>query len=224
MSRSKVILILVAIALPLGPGCGKPKEEPLGEARPVPSKADEAGWPVYEQPADGFALSVPPGWTALNLDPKTLDRTLEQGIRINPDLKVMEQGIRQQVAAGLKFLALERANGGPNVNVVKSPLREETSLDVAAADFLKGYDALPSVEKPIPHRRVRLPAGEAERLDYVMPVTPPGGKAIRLTMTSHVLVRARDLFIITVTSGVDEAAKYEPTFERVAQSFRFVGP
>jgi hypothetical protein len=77
LDSPKLIPVLFATALLVGPGCGKPKEEPLGAVRPVPEAVDEGGWPVYEQPADGFALSLPPGWTALQLDP----RTLEQGIR-----------------------------------------------------------------------------------------------------------------------------------------------
>src|SRR5262249_2556855 len=88
--------VLVLVVLLFTSGCRK--EEPLAGVRPVPKSVDEGGWPLYEQPADGFALALPPGWTAFNLDPKTLDRVLEQGIRINPDLKAMEQTIRQQAA------------------------------------------------------------------------------------------------------------------------------
>jgi hypothetical protein len=214
---------LVALALLLGPGCGRQPEEPLGETRPVPKKADPAGWPVYEQPADGFALALPPGWVALDLNPKTLDRMLEKGLAVNPDLKAMEKGIRMQVAAGVKFLGLEKAGGGPNVSVAKFPLRTEASLDAAAVDFVKQYDVIPTVERPVRHERVRLKAGEAERVDLVMPVRPPGEAAKRLAMTSYLLVRGRDTYVLTATAGVDEAAAYAPTFERVAQSFRFLG-
>jgi hypothetical protein len=42
-------------------------------------------------------------------------------------------------------------------------------------------------------------------------------------MTSYLLVRGSDLYVVTVTAGVDEAASYAPTFGRVAQSFRFLG-
>ena len=59
-----------------------------------------------EQGADGFALAVPPTWTALQVNPQTLDRMLEQTIRSNPDMKAMEQIIRQQAAAGMKFLGM----------------------------------------------------------------------------------------------------------------------
>jgi hypothetical protein len=173
MHGPRFIPVLVAVVLVLGPGC-RGQDTPLGNARPVPTAQDEGGWPVYEQPAHGFALSLPPGWTALNLDPKTLDRTLEQGLRVNPDLKAMEQSIRQQAAAGVKFLGTEKASGGPNVNVVKLPLRGEASLEAAGADMVKQFESIPSVERPVARRRVRLQAGEAERLDFVMPVKRPG--------------------------------------------------
>jgi hypothetical protein len=190
----------------------------------VPAEKDAGGWPVYEQPADGFALSLPPAWTALDLNPRTLDRMLAKGLAVNPDLKAMEQGLRRQVAAGVKFLGLEKAAGGPNVSVAKFPLRGEASLDVAAADFVKQYDILPSVERPIHSKRVRLKAGEAEQVAFVMPVGPPAEPAKRLALTCYLLVRGREMYVVTTTAGVDEAAAYAPpTFERVAQSFRFLG-
>lgn len=183
----------------------------------------QGDWPLYEQPADGFALAVPPGWTVLKLEPGTLDETLKQGIRANPDLKAMEQGIRQQVAAGVRFLATETASGGPNVNVLKTPVRGKPSLDAAAAEFVKGFEALPSVKRPIARRRVELRPGEAERLDFVLPVKLPGGGSDRLAMTAYLLVRGQQLYVVTLTSNVGEAAKYKATFERIAQSFRFLG-
>jgi hypothetical protein len=148
---------------------------------------------------------------------------LAKGIAVNPDLKAMEQGIRRQVAAGIKVLGLEKAGGGPNVNVGKFPLRGEVSLDEAAADFVKQYDALPTAERPLRRKRTRLKAGEAERVDFVMPVSPPGEPVKRLAMTCYLLVRGRDLYVLTATAGVDETAAYAPTFERVAQSFRLLG-
>lgn len=213
-------LFVVATVLLLGPGCRK-DEKPLGEARPVPKAED--GWPLYEQPADGFAIALPPGWTALNLDPKTLDRVLEQGFRVNPGLKGMEAAIRQQVASGMKFLGLEKAAGGPNVSVLKSPLAGDASLEAAAASVAMEFEAMPGVERPVRRQRVRLRPGDAERLDLVAATSPPGGGRLRLAMTSYVLVRGRVLYVVTGTAGAHEAANYRPTFERVAQSFRFLG-
>lgn len=222
MKGPRCIPALIAIALVFGPGCRR-QGTPLGSVRPVPTAQDGGGWPVYEQPADGFALSLPPGWTALNLDPQTLDRTLEQGLRVNPDLKAMEQSIRQQAAAGVKFLGTEKASGGPNVNVVKTPVRGEASLDAVGADMVQQFESLPSVEKPVARRRVRLQPGEAERLDFVMPVSPPGGGVKRLALAAYVLVRGQKMYVVTCTAGVDEAEKYAPTFDRIANSFRFLG-
>ena len=56
-----------------------------------------------------------------------------------------------------------------------------------------------------------------------MPVHPPGGPAKRLAMTNYLLVRGRECFVLTATAGVDKAATYAPTFDRVARSFRFLG-
>jgi hypothetical protein len=216
--RTVFFLALIALAL-LAQGC-RPQQDP--QARPVPEAVDEGGWPLYEQPADGFAMALPPGWTALQLGPKTLDQTLEQGLRSNPDLKAREQSIRQQVAAGLKFLGLEKAQGGPNVSVFRTPLKGEVSLDLAAAEMLKEYEAMPTLERPIGRKRVRLKAGEAERFDVVMPVGVPGKGRERLAVTSYVLVRGQALYILTFTAAVGEVARYRPTFERVADSFHLL--
>jgi hypothetical protein len=83
--------------------------------------------------------------------------------------------------------------------------------------------AMPNAEKPIARRRVRLEPGEAERLDFVMPVNLPGGRADRLAMIIYVLVCGQQLYVVTLTSNVGEAARYTSTFERIARSFRFIG-
>ncbi|MCC6419837.1 MAG: hypothetical protein IT429_16510 [Gemmataceae bacterium] len=219
MSRLRILPGLVAAVLLVGPGCGK-QERPLGEARPVPKKVDEGGWPLYEQPEDGFALALPPGWTALRLDPRTLDQVLKQGLDINPDLKAMEQTIRQQAAAGVKFIGLEKAGGGPNVNVLRTALIGKVPVGAAADNFIKQYETIPNVERPIARRQVKLRSGEAEKLDIVMPVNMPTGEKKRLAMTSYLVVRGQTLYVVTCTAAVDEAGKYRQTFDRITQSFR----
>jgi hypothetical protein len=218
MNRQQFLSVLVATAFLVG--CRQ--ETPLGEARPVPKKTDEHGWPLYEQPADGFALAVPPGWMALQVNPQTLDRMLEQMVRDNPGFKAMEQTIRQQAAAGMKFLGTERADGGPNVNVIKTLLPGEVPLDALAADMMRQYEALPGVGRPITRRRVRLRAGEAERFDLTMSMNLPGGPK-RLALTSYALVHGGALYAVTLTAGTEEVANYRATFERIAKSFRFLG-
>ncbi len=159
----------------------------------------------------------------MQLDPKTLDQTLEQALRGNPDLQAMQHTIRQQAAAGLKFTALEKGGSGANINVIKSALGGEVSLDAAAAAVFKQFEAMPSVERPIGHRRVQLKAGEAERFDYVLPMNVPGKGPERFAITSYVLIRRQDAYVITITANTGLVARYTPTFERVAHSFHFLG-
>jgi len=218
VSPLKSISFLVVVALLVG--CHR--EEPLGEARPVPKKTDEQGWPLYEQPADGFALAVPTTWIALQVNPQTFDRVLEQTIRNNPEMKAMEQTIRQQVAAGMKFLGSEKASGGTNVTVMKLTEPAAVPLGEAAASLEMQFKGLPGVQGPVTRQRVRLRPGEAERLAYVVAMSGPGGPK-RLAMTTWVLVRGSDVYLLSTTTEANLAATNTATFERIAQSFRFLG-
>lgn len=100
------------VALLLSAGCAKRGPGLPFTPRDVPEARDEKGWPLYEQAGDGFAVALPPDWVAADLTPEALNRTLNEGLKANPELQAMQQNIRQQVTAGMKFIGFEQAGIG----------------------------------------------------------------------------------------------------------------
>src|SRR5262245_544162 len=78
MTRRKwmACVVVAILVLPLGTACrkrGAATDTSLGKLLPVPAAKAESGWPLYEVPAEGFAVELPPGWRRLDMDPTTFE-------------------------------------------------------------------------------------------------------------------------------------------------------
>jgi hypothetical protein len=220
-------VLAAALVLLLGTACGKrgaATGTPAVQILPVAEAKDEGGWPLYEVPAEGFALALPPDWRRIDMDPKTFEASFNGVLAQNPQLGAMLGNLRQQMASGVKFFGLDEATFGTgfatNVNVVRVPLPPGGNLDAAVADTVKQLEGLPNVVKPV--TRERLPAaGGRERLRFKMTMNVPTGRSATLAVTQYLAVRDKDGYAVTLTTVADQEAKYAATFEKVGQSFRF---
>ncbi len=218
------ILVLLFIT-----GCGKrgPTMDPsVGTIKPVPEAKAESGWPLYQVPAEGFALALPSDWRQFDMNPTTFEARFSETLKQNPDLKGMLETIRQQIAKGIKFFGLHeptmRTGFATNVNVLCLPLPPEGTLDFVVADTLKQLESLPSVTKPIDHERVKTPAGDCERFRYKMAIQTPTGKTVSIALTQFVFVKGATGYVMSLGSLVSQEAQYADTFEKIGQSFRFI--
>ena len=81
-----------------------------------------------------------------------------------------------------------------------------------------------SVDKPIAHERVKIRAGDAERIHYVMHLNLPKVGQTRVAGTQYYLVGPRkDLYVLTITAKLEDESKNSSTFDSVVKSFRFAG-
>jgi hypothetical protein len=226
MRTRRLVPAVAGVLIALGAGCRKQDARFPFPTRDVPSSKDENGWPLYEQSADGFALALPPDWVALELNAAALDQALELGIRSNPDFQVIERQIRQQIAAGIKFMGMDKAgvqSGSPaNVHIMKTALDAGASLQNAVDGILEELNGMSTIERPIARERVTLKAGQGERLRYILPVKRPDGRPVRAAIIQYVLAPGKDLYVITCTTTADQVERYQPTFEAIALSFRVV--
>jgi hypothetical protein len=224
MRSRRLVPALIGIVFALA-GCGKRDAAFPFPTRDIPATKDEKGWPLYEQPADGFALALPPDWVALNLEAGALDKAVDQGLRANPDFEALGQQIRQQVKAGMKFMGIDKAGVGTgfatNVNVMKGPL-DGASLEDAVDQAVGQLTSMPSIEKPIARERVTLRAGEGLRLRYLLNVTKPNGQRERAAITQYLVAVGKDIYGLTFTSLAAQEEQVRSTFETIAQSFRLL--
>jgi hypothetical protein len=224
MNPRRLALAAAGILIALGAGCRKQDARFPFPTRDVPSTKDENGWPLYEQSGDGFALALPPEWVALELNAAIVDKTLDEGFRANPDFQAMGQQIRQQIAAGIKFMGVDKASArsglAANVNVMKLPLEKDASLQTTIDEILGELNSMTTLEKPIVHERVTLKAGEGERIRYVLSVNRPDGQPARAALIQYVLAPGKDVYALTCTTTAEQLDQYRQTFDNIAQSFR----
>ena len=222
-----LVLIGVMLAVSLGAACRK-----SGSATayanittlPVPEAKSEAGWPVYELPAEGFALELPPGWRQFDMDPKTFEAKFKEAMKKNPQLEPMLGSLRQQIAGGVKFFGFDEAMQGgftTNINVIRLPLTPGENLDSAVADALTQYANMPSVIKPVTHERLTMATGDRERIKVKMTVNSATGQQITIATTQFILTKDKNGYSVTLTTTADQESKYAATFDRIGRSFRF---
>lgn len=88
-------------------------------------------------------------------------------------------------------------------------------------EALRELEGLTSIAKPINHVRVALRAGPAERVHFVMSVNSPNGPS-SVAILQYLVLNKGNVYTLTFTTLASQEARYEPTFEAIAQSFRLL--
>ena len=213
-----------------------PTATPTATPTPVPptktlmpttiTKTLETGWILYQKPTAGFAIALPPTWEQVDLDAENVDTIMDAVGETNPELATLLKGQgRSLIASGFKFwgfdLTPEAAKAGflTNVNVLKQPLTIKASLDFYVQATLTQLESLSNVIKPISHQRVKLAGSDAEEMRYQMKVAGITGKTVTAAATQYLLIREKDVYVITFVTVPEQVKKYAPIFEKIAQSF-----
>jgi hypothetical protein len=227
-SRRAFLLGSILVAC-FGTACDKHAtvpDTPSGKTLPVPDAKLESGWSFHEVPSAGFALALPPDWRQFDMDPATFDAQFQEAMKRNPQFELMLGNLRQQMAAGMKFVGIHEAtlNTGfaTNVNVLRLQMPSGTTLDAAVAATLGQMESLPNFTKPIVHERLTMATGDRERIRCKMTMQMPTGQTFTLATTQFVLVKDTDAYAVTLTTLADQDAKYAPSFEKIGTSFRFI--
>jgi hypothetical protein len=118
-------------------------------------------------PEHRFSVTLPEGWTRIDLGAQDIDAMLNAAGSMNPDLAdLYSQQIRAMAAQGLVVFAFGPDAGmGSNLNILSTPSMG-LSLDFLEQANLAQLKALTNGE--IASERVQLPAGEAIHLSYSM--------------------------------------------------------
>jgi hypothetical protein len=198
----------------------------LPAASPTPALV--AGWTLFENLAEGFAVALPPTWEEIALDQKTLEASLKVIKEQNPQIAAMLEGqVYDLIAFGCKFFGLDLApeatatGFATNVNILKQSLGAEVSLDFYVQVNVGQLEKMANVVKPVSHRRVNLVAGEGEELQYRMNMALPTGETIAVSITQYAVIKGQDAYVVTLATTADQAERYAPIFEKIGQSFQW---
>jgi len=212
-----VLPVLVAVSLA---ACGS--SAGVAKGSPTPSPTLEAGWKPYTVAAEGFAIAVPGSWDRVDLNLSASD--LAAAFKDHPEfVKVAEQ---VQVNKVVKLFAVDNQTLGSgfatNLNVIVIPVPDTvTSLDQLVTAELATFTRL---QVSPAKQRVHLRVGDAEQLDYTLPINDATGAKITGAVKQWLLLRTsgrRAEYVITLTTRADQTAAYATTFGKIADTFSY---
>jgi len=123
--------------------------------------------------------------------------------------------------AGLD-LAPESTSSGLATAVTIFRQQTDKSLDSYVVAYIDAQSSLRETIKPVAHWRVYLTVGAAEEVQFRRNVTALNGQVGTTMVTQYLIIKGKDLYMLTFSTTVDQAEKYAPTFEKIAQSFQWV--
>lgn len=173
----------------------------------TPTREVEARWSNY---TTGYSVGLPPGWRRLGDDVRSLSVT-----RQNEPVLTILYG---RVEAGL-FVGIEESSADlTSVSIVVQRLSAPSTPERVAEGWLEG--AKREIELKIVGRRgLALPAGPAHELRYAV---SRDGHTSRVA-TAIFVVHERDASLLNFETSAERAERYAPLFEKIAQSFRWIG-
>jgi hypothetical protein len=172
-----------------------PTAEPTeaAEATPGASLATTGRIVVEDK---GFAMTLPDGWTRVDLSAGDLEAIMNAAGDLDEDLaQAYSDQIAALVGAGLVIFAFgPDAATGTNVNVLAIPSMG-VSLDLIEQLNTSQIEQL--AEGDVVAERVQLPAGEAVHFEY----TVAAGEQGTVTLDQYLVLVGDNQLFLTVTSG-----------------------
>ena len=153
-----------------------------------------------EIPDKGVAVTLPEGWTRIDLTAGDLDALLEAAGAADPALAQQYSAqIQQMLAAGLALFAFgPDPLAGTNVTILAIPSMG-VSLDLLEQINTAQIEALAQGE--VDSERVTLPAGEAVHFEYSVPVAATGQTT---TIDQYLLIGGDNQLVVMITGATPE--------------------
>lgn len=152
----------------------------------------------------GFALTLPDGWMSLPVDAASLQAVIDN----LPDGSDMKTMLQSQVGnAALQTMAFwafdtrpENAAGGTtrNMNIIVQPAStfDLSLVESTVKSQLGTIDGIGTIESKI----LKLPAGDALRLDYALTIPGTNGTTTPVSTTQYYVQMPKATLIISFTS------------------------
>jgi hypothetical protein len=205
----------------------------IGLATPAPTSVVVVvpnGWNEYAMPENGLALSVPISWQRLPVKVQELDAALATIRQSNPELaQELGDNAPALLASGVKFWAFDlstesqQAAFATNVTVTRTSLPNAISFETFVSVNLNQLHGLSMRNSDIVNERTTLAGQAAERVRYLVTLTPEAGEPLTAAITQYLVLNGRNAYVITYATRADLQDKYRAVFEQSAASLRFIG-
>ncbi len=151
----------------------------------------------------GFALTLPDGWTRVDLSGDDLDALIAAAGALDPAAAALYSGqIKAMLAAGLSIFAFgPDPTAGTTLTVLTLP-GAGLSLDLLEQINASQLEAL--AEGEIVSERINLPAGETVHFRYALAARTGG---VAPAIDQYLLVAGESQLVVTVTAGTAEDAE-----------------
>ena len=177
-----------------------------------------AGFTVVDRTADGFTIALPPGWQNFDLTSADVDAIVQAATEANPNLQGdVGNAVKKLVDEGGLLYASDTSNPGKfltNVNLIKVTgvtsglglLQQQAQTQLTAAGATN-----------VSSTQVSLPAGDAVRTTYTVPVTLSDGTKAEIAGLQVYFLTQGNLYVLTFST--DQPDKYSKTFDQVIATF-----
>jgi len=171
--------------------------------------------------ADGFSISIPPTWRAIDLDPQTMNAAFKSMVEQNPALTQsysLEQ-LQTLGQQGIKVMAFDFGNGGghTNLNVLQQKLPSEMSVTVFTQLAASQVEVQLKISPP-KIESVTVGGLDAQVIRYDLPLQTANG-TFNASFSQYIVMRGKDAYIITFTSRSEDAVGSRSTFDQIAANF-----
>lgn len=224
-------LLLTVIAVPALSGCAAlglpdlpgstlmPFGSQAADPSPAPDSSTTSSGPGYVASADGYSLSVPSGWTALDLSTEDGLALADAVASVDPTLGSLGRLGLEQSGARLSMVAVDlfaASTGEDGPGIVVATMRTRGMDKAAARTMVEELLEQAPLASEVDHTVVGLPAGDAHRYDAVIV-----GETVTLRLQVHVFRVGGDSFVVAAVAPEAQFDAARPAFDEVVQSLRF---
>ena len=172
---------------------------------------------------DGFSISIPPTWRAIDMDPQTMKAAFNTMVEQNPSLaeSYSVEQMQALVQQGIKVMAFDFGSGGhTNLNVLEQSLPSEMSASVFSQLAASQVEVQLKISPPKVEPAI-VGSLDGQVIRYDLPLQTANG-TFNASFSQYIAMRGKDAYIITFTSSADDAAGNRSTFDQIAANFAFV--
>jgi len=176
------------------------------------------GFTVVDRSGDGFVIALPPGWQSFDLTATDVDAIIAAAAEANPALAGnIGDAVKQLVAEGGLLYASDISNPGnflTNVNLIRVqgvtsglgllPQQDQSQLTAAGATNVSITQG-------------QLPAGDAVRTTYTVPVTLADGTTTEVAGLQVYFLTQQNLYVLTFSTNQPD--QYTEIFDQVIATF-----
>ncbi len=189
----------------------------------------ESGDTLYELPAEGFSLILPPEWLTIDLKSKDFANAMNAIGEQNESLSFFNAEYGQAlIAAGMKFYALNIDNdslisGNPvSINVLTQELPYELSVEQFSAISVGQLEQLFDLSDPIITTPVTINDQDGIKLEYQVQLINAVGIPIDLINTQYIFIQHETAYIVTLGMLVELDEQYTDSARTAVETFRFL--